>query len=603
MKKTLRVLFACDSPLAGGICALFLSQTLLTMTPLMVPLPLLLTIPTMTPGSQNGLWPLAIAIAIAWLSLFLYAIALWGVFFTAVLKHAFPEQPPQLWYFWGWGVMLAAFPLNCLLILLPAAMKRQSVVAIILAVTGTSFGIAVFYFLFLQNGWLQGIYLATTFLYLAAMISALPNDRPRWYCGILAGLFLFTVFGIYLSEKRTENEVEATRVKLEQHFGIELTPKAFWERDAKLLPQTEPPWSILLENSNALYDLQSDLQYIPEAFEDDWARFAQFWQEYPEVIDAANQLTDIPSTSIQHDYEKFLFHILLPELRLIRPLARIYALQMRYAAKIGDRDAWHDASRRLENLRSSQDQPSILISGLIGIAAEEIYLQSCAESLSSPVLTDADLLALRDRIQQSGQKCSQALLFSVSGEVVSTLDIMNSPEAAAQTLLELYSNKKALPISDRITPLFRYWLHKEKLYALQYFLSIPELDHSQSVTALLEAPQPHFALCSLLLVERSLIYRRSAEILDQATALELTIAVERYRRKNGVLPESLDSLVPEFLPQLPIDRLNHLPYQYEFGQLETEQDIKASQRNGYRIKYSGMKTNYRISDSFTVPLP
>jgi hypothetical protein len=45
-------------------------------------------------------------------------------------------------------------------------------------------------------------------------------------------------------------------------------------------------------------------------------------------------------------------------------------------------------------------------------------------------------------------------------------------------------------------------------------------------------------------------------------AADAAIACERYRRRHGELPERLDQLVPEFLPEVATDPYNGLPLQY-----------------------------------------
>ena len=45
-------------------------------------------------------------------------------------------------------------------------------------------------------------------------------------------------------------------------------------------------------------------------------------------------------------------------------------------------------------------------------------------------------------------------------------------------------------------------------------------------------------------------------------AADAAIAIERYRRKHGKLPEKLDELVPEFLPQVPVDPFDGQPLRY-----------------------------------------
>ena len=52
------------------------------------------------------------------------------------------------------------------------------------------------------------------------------------------------------------------------------------------------------------------------------------------------------------------------------------------------------------------------------------------------------------------------------------------------------------------------------------------------------------------------------------SAAKVVVAAELYRRKTGRRPESLDALVPEFLPSVPTDPFDHgtvLKYNAERG--------------------------------------
>ncbi len=52
------------------------------------------------------------------------------------------------------------------------------------------------------------------------------------------------------------------------------------------------------------------------------------------------------------------------------------------------------------------------------------------------------------------------------------------------------------------------------------------------------------------------------------SAAKVAVAAELYRRKTGQRPESLDALVPEFLPSVPVDPFDHgaaLKYDAERG--------------------------------------
>ena len=50
----------------------------------------------------------------------------------------------------------------------------------------------------------------------------------------------------------------------------------------------------------------------------------------------------------------------------------------------------------------------------------------------------------------------------------------------------------------------------------------------------------------------------------QRNSLLVAIALTQYRRQHNRLPESMDELVPDFLPQLPVDPIDHEPVRYRF---------------------------------------
>ncbi|MEA4862825.1 MAG: hypothetical protein AB7F40_04040 [Victivallaceae bacterium] len=60
-------------------------------------------------------------------------------------------------------------------------------------------------------------------------------------------------------------------------------------------------------------------------------------------------------------------------------------------------------------------------------------------------------------------------------------------------------------------------------------------------------------------------FARSTDLLNRTRIL---CALELYRRANGAWPDKLDSLVPEFLPKLPISELTGKPFEYRHGEIE-----------------------------------
>ena len=59
---------------------------------------------------------------------------------------------------------------------------------------------------------------------------------------------------------------------------------------------------------------------------------------------------------------------------------------------------------------------------------------------------------------------------------------------------------------------------------------------------------------------------RNAELATQRRdALNVAIALELYRRKHGSWPQTLDELVPDLLPWVPVDRFDGAPLRYRLA--------------------------------------
>lgn len=106
---------------------------------------------------------------------------------------------------------------------------------------------------------------------------------------------------------------------------------------------------------------------------------------------------------------------------------------------------------------------------------------------------------------------------------------------------------------------------------------------------------------------------------DAYVALDLTFAVEQYRRAKGTLPESLDALVPEFIDMVPVCMSDGTPFSYEKGELEMLQQERCPDNlvqyrqkdaagkpvttfSGYRISFKYARPKEDGPSRFTVPV-
>ena len=94
-----------------------------------------------------------------------------------------------------------------------------------------------------------------------------------------------------------------------------------------------------------------------------------------------------------------------------------------------------------------------------------------------------------------------------------------------------------------------------------------------------------------------------ARVNEFANAALVGVAVERYRRTHGALPESLDALAPEFLERVPLSNINNRPLMYKSGEFEVPTGGSARERfnvDGYMVYGPVHNEETGASTSFTV---
>jgi len=96
--------------------------------------------------------------------------------------------------------------------------------------------------------------------------------------------------------------------------------------------------------------------------------------------------------------------------------------------------------------------------------------------------------------------------------------------------------------------------------------------------------------------------------LENRNAARIAVAVERFRRKHGGLPETLDALVPEFLENVPDSIFNEGPFAYARGEVCVSLERFSDHPkfvHGYQISSvykESENSRERWGACFTVPL-
>ncbi len=614
MKKFFRSLFVWESPLSSGVFGMLLLTLHAIVFPLMLPATFLCF------AHYGSFWGFLVVVFL--ILAYLYGIILLTYGFSAILQNGFPQWPKSLLEF---GAMVVAFfvPMTAgLLIFLPAAIRRRDKKAIVWSCLAVLFGVNLLLSLYassLPSYFKQAYFLITLVFFLGAMMMALPGFRLQRRIFVMTGVGIAALIGMEFYTFSLDTRIDRNIAELERRFGIELSEEAFWQREAVREPLSQAPWPLLQEHSDALRDLSRDLTQDGSQLEENRKLIKEFTASIPELMPTIEQWTQNAISPVQHERIEMLSGVLLPDLNLFRSLIRIYATKLQLAAAAGDRDAMLDAIRRMENLNAGLYESQTLIGGLVGIACDATQRSAIAYTLPNPAWTDADLQEFAKRIHERSEINTYWMQRSVGGEFIMFRNLMRTifkPDTDSEFWKPVLPNKNIALFRHKMATLFSIWPRWELLEATVYFLQlqpVPLHDASSPLPIqepihrvdkdLFTTPSKSMLICGMFLPALDQIKQRSIINLDQATAAELAIAVERYRRKHGTLPESLDSLVPKFLPKIPADRLNGLPFLYESGELEVKHGNEIVRHNGYQIKYSGADADYSSRYELTVLNP
>jgi hypothetical protein len=277
--------------------------------------------------------------------------------------------------------------------------------------------------------------------------------------------------------------------------------------------------------------------------------------------------------------------ILLPHLGNIK--RTVQRLQLRACAELaaGQSDqALADVKLMLYLADSVKSEP-FLISYLVRLACVQIAIQPVWEGLAEHAWSDAQLQELQARLQQYNFVADmKPSMDSERAAGTLTADLLARGKYHLNDLTDdpSHSRSALANLFGRIAP--RGWYYLEQLNYCRLFQSqlngAFDADKKQvfpkqiaaNTNALEQAfagRNPFTTICTrhqllsvLMLPSLGNIPKRAAAA--QVAADEATIActLERHRLANGQFPETLETLVPQFISPLPNDVISGEPYKY-----------------------------------------
>jgi hypothetical protein len=303
------------------------------------------------------------------------------------------------------------------------------------------------------------------------------------------------------------------------------------------------------------------------------AALRQFDPEIAELRDAA-KTRPYSRFPIRYDYEPP-WAILLPHLahlKALTTLTQVHALAELDARQAGE--AFDDLKLGLR-LSASIDSEPILIDHLVRIATLGICLQTVREGLLRHAWTEQQLIELENSLASVNLLAEYKL--AMHGErALSTagMDYLRRQGFRSDAVNSFGSSDTGAPLN--LMP--GGWYYQNMLNFSRVFQEftfpgvdeqarrvLPDLneDAGKAVENMKTGPYTILAKMLLPAVQRAAL--KSARMQTYVDATRLACALERYRRATGKLPDTPDSLVPEYAKAIPQDVIDGKPLRYRLN--------------------------------------
>lgn len=257
----------------------------------------------------------------------------------------------------------------------------------------------------------------------------------------------------------------------------------------------------------------------------------------------------------------------LPHLAQIKKLAQLLQKETVSEARQGNTEAAAKAVVAGIRLSLSLENEPIIISRLVENASLALTTAGLAQALSLRSFTDADLVSIRDALQDADAAAS--LEHVLKGERCLSLSHFQMPPAELTKALAQNPNEQPRP---DLTDYF-------KSPAFQGDINC-SLDYYSNLVAIAQRPFPaclepalkgerfdvpqEYVLSRTLLPALDKLELRAGDVAAWIRNTRTAVAVERYRLQHqGIPPDSLSVLVPGFMDEVPRDPFDGKPLRYQ----------------------------------------
>jgi hypothetical protein len=326
---------------------------------------------------------------------------------------------------------------------------------------------------------------------------------------------------------------------------------------------------------------------------------------YDAVLEQLRQAALRPESRFPLDYDdEDPAEILLPHLATLKRCCLILRLRAIAELENGQSDkALEDVKLGLRLAESIRTEPFI-ITHLVRIAMVQLALQPVWEGLAGHKWSDAQLAELESALARLNFLADYQ--FSVRGERAMHTKVLNWMEERRSrywNVIDMVDSSDRAAMNNfgkaaemNLMPKGWYYENELTIARLDQNWVLPAADEAQRTLSPQKIAQAQktieasaqsgiFSLFARLLVPSLGNYAKKAAYGQNAANLARTaLALERYRLANGGYPEALESLVPQFIAQVPHDVIGGQPSP---GSAPASQPLKyRREANGRFVLYS-----------------
>ena len=403
-------------------------------------------------------------------------------------------------------------------------------------------------------------------------------------------------------EKLTPQELSVS-VPIEENGSAALAEGIQKLTNGLALPAHPPPKMAVLPSGRAVIGFR-ETEWIDDDVTNRWEQVELDLRTNEVALAIIRAALAMPRFNNELDYSQGM-DLLLPHLANVKPLSMWFGAETQLAIRQGRNKDVRTNLVALSQLPRLLEEDCLLISELVRIAAATIANFSLWEALQSDVMTEEDLAMVQAAWEAQSFATNMAL--GLEGDRIysdASYDLVRGSNEGA--VIMLYGLEEWLPVEDDDRPwwersvralphgeaiakfikeqiycrIWRFaWSHQAQCRGMRTFQRLAELTRlgsaNQSLADLrigIESVEAEslgenfyerlrFPSGNWVFTISSSVRKAMRAETERSMAI-CAIALKRWFLRHGQYPESLDQLVPEFLPAVPIDYMDGQPLKY-----------------------------------------